>query len=98
MQYFTSKGFWALATLNVNRSRKCPLPKENDLKKTGRGASTINVNKEKFGCEILVRQQECSQCQILLEKTELENVQQVLNSLLQSSCITTTWVILTSLT
>jgi hypothetical protein len=61
MQYFTSKGFWALATLNVNRSRKCPLPKENDLKKTGRGASTINVNKEKFGCEILVRQQKSAQ-------------------------------------
>ncbi len=42
-----SKGFWALATLNVNRSRKCPLLKETELKKGQRGASTINVNKEK---------------------------------------------------
>jgi hypothetical protein len=47
MEYLASKGFWALATLNVNRSRKCPLLKEKDLKKRGRGASTLNVNKEK---------------------------------------------------
>ena len=36
MEYLASKGFWALATLNVNRSRKCPLLKEKDLKKRGR--------------------------------------------------------------
>lgn len=45
MEYLASQGFWALATLNPNRSRKCPLPKEKELKKFGRGASTQNVNK-----------------------------------------------------
>ena len=47
IEYLASKGFWALATLNVNRSRKCPLPKEKELKKLGRGASTQNVNQTK---------------------------------------------------
>ena len=47
MQYLANKGFWALASLNVVRSRKCPLPNEKELKKCGRGASTQNVNKDK---------------------------------------------------
>ena len=47
MEYLTSKGFWALATLNANRSRKCPLPSESELKKSGRDSSAQNVNKER---------------------------------------------------
>ncbi|XP_028399194.1 piggyBac transposable element-derived protein 3-like isoform X1 [Dendronephthya gigantea] len=45
--YLGTKGFWALATLNCNRSRKCPLPSESQLKKSGRGSSEQNVNKER---------------------------------------------------
>ena len=47
MQYLANKGFWALVSLNVVRSRKCPLPNEKELKKCGRRASTQNVNKDK---------------------------------------------------
>ena len=47
MEYLARKGFWALATLNANRSRKCPLPSESELKKSGRGSSAQNVNKER---------------------------------------------------
>ena len=47
MEYLARKGFWALATLNANRSRKCPLPSESELKKSGRGSSAQHVNKER---------------------------------------------------
>lgn len=47
MEYLASKGFWALSTLNVIRSRKCPVPSERELRKSGgRGSSAQNVNKE----------------------------------------------------
>ena len=37
--YLHPQGIWAIGTLNVQRSRKCPIPSEKDLKKGGRGAT-----------------------------------------------------------
>ena len=33
--YLHSKGIWAIGTLNIQRSRKCLIPSEKDLKKKG---------------------------------------------------------------
>ena len=45
VQYLSSKGIWALGTLNVNRSRNCLLPSEKDL--SGRGSSEESMNDKK---------------------------------------------------
>ena len=37
--YLHPQGIWAIGTLNVQRSRKCPIPSEKDLKKGGHGAT-----------------------------------------------------------
>ena len=38
LDYLSSKGIWAIGTLNKTRSRNCPLLSEKELKKEGRGA------------------------------------------------------------
>lgn len=47
IDYLLMKKIWAIGTLNMKRSRKCPVTSEKDLKKEGRGATVEVVAKNK---------------------------------------------------